>query len=179
MTRLLITSLLLLIGSSCNIEKRCAALFPPGRDTSFQSTDSTWVVKTVRRYDTTIYLPGDSVTIHDSVPCSGDYSAQGRGDYLSTYVHIHDGVLDVNCKTDSLIGIIHHLQDSLIEIHSSSNKQKVITVTRRVEVKVPKPYVPWWVWVFLGLTVVYWAWKLYPSTAGLVARGAGIVSRWF
>lgn len=102
--------LLLLFGlllQSCNMQKYCSEKFP----STVLKKDSVVYIETEKLRDTTIYIPGESYLIFDTIPCDETNTAQlpekkvksSRGQ-LS--IEVKNGKLKVACNTDSLKTII-------------------------------------------------------------------------
>jgi hypothetical protein len=149
-TTLLITAVLALLMSSCSLEKRCAARFPPSSTTK----DSTVIKEEVRFRDVEVYLPKDSVVIRDSV--RPNYHAHAKGNHVSAEVKFDNGIFEVKCKTDSLLKVVAQLTDTLREVRQSSSKQ--VTAVIKEQVEVPKPYIPAIFWYSLAANVVLLLW---------------------
>lgn len=108
--------------------------------------------------DTTIYIPGDTVSIHDSVPCpDAKYSKEVKKGGTTAKVSLNNGKLDVECKTDSLQLIIQMLRREVIRLSNFISVER--TTTEQVPLEVPKPYIPKWVWWLVGFNVLYFSIK--------------------
>lgn len=102
----------------------------------------------------TIYKIGDTVTMQVVIPCSDakldTFIKKGKTSLTAT---IHNGLLNVDCKTDSL----QHLIDSITRI---KEKVTIHTEMKEVGVAVIKNKVPAWCWWLIGFNVLAIAWKL-------------------
>lgn len=142
MKSLLTIGLLLLTFASCVTQKRCFEKFPPQVITkdSVVLKDTTIYVKKL------IVIPGDTVTLRDSIPCPDvQYhkvitSPSGR---TQAKVDIDKGKLTVDCQVDSLNKVIDSLKVTL------QQKESYHSQTQVVEKPVYKT--PVWVWIFFGL----------------------------
>lgn len=91
-----------------------------------------------------IVIPGEKVTLHDSVPCP---DLQWRGNAKSNSGHItidaqiNNGHIDIRCKTDSLV----HEIDSLKALVKVKEGYRSTVVTKILPVK--EWYIPWWFWL--------------------------------
>lgn len=109
--------------SSCVTQERCNTKFPPGvsiRDSIIYKDSIAW-------RDTTIYIPGESIEIHDQVNCDSLHRAQLaekkiRAGHVTAVVSIKDGQLSVLCKEDSLISVVASLKDHIKTLTTSKSK---------------------------------------------------------
>lgn len=102
--------------------------------------------------DTTIYIAGDSVTIHDSIPCPDvEYSneATSKDGRVKAAVSLKDGKLKVDCKADSLQKLVTFWEQQFYKEKYSLNKVTT-TVEKPVEVIVYKTKAWHW-WLHLAL----------------------------
>lgn len=116
--------------------------------------------------DTTIYLPGDSVTIYEMVPCpDAEWQSAAKSETGKTTVtaKISKGTISIDCKTDSLLQRIAWLE---------KQSAKVVTITETVHAK-PKRFIPKWVWWLLVLNVIYVGWKFRNPIASLIKKVTG------
>jgi hypothetical protein len=96
--------------------------------------------------DTTIYLPGDTVSISSAVPCpDAVWSGEAMGTRVSLKATLQNGNLKVSCKTDSLVHRITYLEKELA--HKS-------TVRVPVAVPVIQHRPPWWAKLTLIISLV-------------------------
>lgn len=109
------------------------------------------VEKTVYvKKDSIVKVPGDSVTLHDTIPCKGvlyHKVAVSKSGATKATVDIKNGELNVDCKTDSLQARIEWL-----EAHESKLVSKTITTTIN---NPPKRFIPKWVWWLVGIVTIY------------------------
>ena len=116
---------ILILMASCATQRRCAQRFPP----QVVAQDSTSLEKIIEYKDTIITTPGDSVFLHDTLPCPGvNYtkevkSKSGRTTATATIRNNH---LSVDCRTDSLELVINSLRREYN--NSTRNITKTITV---------------------------------------------------
>lgn len=149
MKRIIATGVLLLCLASCVTQKRCLQKFPPQIVTkdSIVIKDTVITVRLVK-----IPIPGDKVTLHDSIPCPDvQYhkeikSPSGR---TSAKVDINKGKLTVDCKVDSLNRVIDSLQVKIKTTEAYHSEVKTI------EVPVVKKRTPLWAWIMLSAIVLY------------------------
>lgn len=98
-----------------------------------------------------VKIPGDTVKLVDTVPCP---DTQWRGTATSTSgrtkltAEIDKGKIRIDCKTDSLTKVIDSLQFKISEVERYKEKVRTITI------EVPKQYIPWWVYLIIGMCVV-------------------------
>lgn len=116
--------------------------------------------------DTTIFIPGSVVTIVDTMPCPDwNYDSTTADGSVSMHVNVRNGKLTATCKADSLTKVIYWLQGN-VEFYRK--RKEVITITKTM--KVPKPFIPKWVWWLVAFNVGQLAWKFRFGIAGLVTR---------
>lgn len=146
--RLIFIAISVFVFSSCVTRKRCAEKFPP----QIVTKDSIIEKEIITYRDTTITVPGDSVQIHDSIPCPDvvyKKTATSKGGKTTATVSINRGKLSVSCKTDSLRAVV----DSLVTVDKTREVYKTETVIH--EVPVIKYKVPRWVWWYILLSIGY------------------------
>lgn len=153
----------LIIGfSSCITQKRCLQKFPP-----HITTKDSIVIKDSTIYrDTTITIPGDSVQIHDSIPCPDvlyHKEAKSKTGRTTAVIDINKGKLTVNCKTDSLQHRIDSLQTKIRSLEKYHTEVKMIPGAERIKYKVPL-----WCWVLLCANLIFIAWRLRKPFISLV-----------
>ncbi len=148
MKKIIAAGILLLTLASCVTQKRCLQKFPP----QIVTKDSI-VIK-----DTTVYItfrdtiPGDSVVLHDSIPCPDVQfhkevkSPSGR---TTAKIDINRGKITVDCKTDSLSRVIDSLQVKLKTTEAYHSEVKT------VEIPVIKHRTPVWAWFLLVGVILY------------------------
>ena len=108
---------------SCATQKKCNRKFPA--ETIIK--DSVSVVIRDSISTDTIFLPGESILIHDTIPCPDvEYHREVRSNNTIATVHISKGVITVECKTDSLQHIIE-VKNKIIDKYRfhSSEKTKI------------------------------------------------------
>lgn len=120
--------------SSCITQQKCNERFPP--QTLKESSDTNKTSEIEYKYrDTVIYQKGKEIKIIDHAYCDSLNRAQMKkttvkdGD-LSASIEIKDGVVNLDCKEDSLKKIILKLTDMIQKekttIKSSKESTKVI-----------------------------------------------------
>ena len=118
-------------------------------------------VKTVVK-DSLIFLPGDSVTLVDTLPCPElKQSATADKGSIKTSYNISNGKLTINCKTDSLLKRISWLENQYYSTKTHQIKEVI-----EVPVDKPVPYIPKWVWFSLLLNLLvllYLLWRFKNS----------------
>ena len=144
-----LTILLLVIGLVS-----CSKRLTPSVETVIKETITTDTVYVPKEKIVTI--PGDSITIHDTIPCPGlvyHKEVTSKSGNVKATVDINKGNLQVDCKTDSLIQRIQWL-----EAHSKqvTTLEKTVTITPP-----PKRWIPRWVWWLLGINIVYIAARIF------------------
>ena len=112
--------------------------------------------------DSLVKAPGDSVKIHDTIPCPGvayHKEAVSKTGSTKATVDIRNGELNVECKTDSLQARIEWLE---------ANGTKTITKTQTTTIIPPaERHIPKWVWWLVTIVTLYvsakimiWRYKL-------------------
>jgi len=158
MKRIIAAGVLLLSLASCVTQKRCLQKFPPQIVTkdSIIVKDTVISIRLVK-----IPIPGDSVVLHDSIPCPDVQfhkevkSPSGR---TTAKVDINKGKLTVDCKVDSLNRVIDSLQIKLKTTESYHSQVKT------VEVPVVKYKAPGWAWFLLGAALLFIGITIYRMT---------------
>lgn len=106
--------------------------------------------------DSIIRIPGETIAIRDTIPCAKDdvalrYLKEVSGKRSTLRVNLSGNKLAVECNVDSLEKVIRGLNEKI-------TNTKSVVVEKPVEVKVPTPYIPRWVWytmsVLAGLVVI-------------------------
>jgi hypothetical protein len=124
--------------------------------------------------DSAVYVPGDSVTIHDSIPCPDvTYSKEVTKGKITAKVTIGNGKLQVDCKYDSLFFIIQNLRREIITLETYKEHSKASV--EQVPVKVPVYRIPKWLWwvLLISLALNAFAYRVQLKAATLtVAKGA-------
>jgi len=122
---------LLFLAESCSLQRRLDKYCP-----LCPSKDST-IIETVYK-DSNIYIPGETVTIIDSVYCDSlgnVYSKrlyQKDGEIIELKTQLKDNKYSVSAKTDTIV--------KTIQLPSK-------TITRTQIIKLPpkiEKYIPWW-----------------------------------
>lgn len=147
---LLLASMLFCL--SCVTRKKCAERYPP----QIITKDSIVEKENITYRDTTIVVPGDSVQIHDSIPCPDvvyHKTITSKIGKTKASVHINKGRLDVDCKTDSLRAVV----DSLVTISKTKELHRTETIIHNVPVI--KYRVPQWCWWYIVVTVGFMVWR--------------------
>ncbi len=128
-----------LLFASCITRQKCLDRFPP--ETVIK--DSIHVKDTTIIERDTIWLPGEKVELHDTLPCPGIvFHKTFRSNNVSGTVHIENSKISVKCETDSLREIIEK-QKQIIETYQlHSSKEQFIEKDW---------YIPWWI---IGLLCV-------------------------
>ena len=145
--------------TSCISQKKCNDRYPP----QIITKDSVVEREVVTYRDTTITVPGDSVKIHDTIPCPDvvyHKEVKSKSGRTTAKVDINKGTLTVECKTDSLQRVI----DSLASVIKTKEVYKTTTVIK--EKPVTKYRIPKWCWWYIGITLGYFVWTFRsPITA--------------
>lgn len=126
------------------------------------------VVYKVVPHDTTIYIPGAAVEVHDTITSDipgglFSYDTTATNGNVKLHVNITKGRLTASCKADSLQKVIQYLSESLEEFH----REKEIV---EVPVKVPVNHIPKWVWYLLAANVAVVAWKFKTPLFTVIKR---------
>jgi hypothetical protein len=96
-------------------------------------------------------IPGDTVKLTDTVPCPDAQwkgSKKSKSGRTTVSASLDKGLLSIDCAVDSLL----HENDSLKAVVKNMESYKTVATTETVEV--PTPYVPWWVYVTVGLCIL-------------------------
>jgi putative transposon-encoded protein len=132
-----------------------------------ETKDSVNVQHEIEYKDTTIYVPGTTVHIVDSIPCPEvTMHREVKNNGTTATVDINKGKMNVDCKTDSLQVIIQMLRRELIRQVNFHNTKEVV----QVPVDVPKPYIPKWVWWSLVANAGFGIWTFRTPILSLIKR---------
>ncbi len=150
MYKLILTALLAsALLSSCITAKKCAERYPP----QLMTKDSIVVKDTVIFKNIREIIKGDSIIIHDSVPCPGVqfHKEVGTKSGLKAKIDLNDGKLNVECKYDSLVAVITHQSQQIrtLERYKQETKTSQLPPVVKIKYRVPK-----WCWVLLIINVL-------------------------
>ena len=118
--------------------------------------------------DSIIKIAGDSVIIHDTIPCPDAVyhkevvSEKGK---LRAVVDINKGKLNVDCKQDSLLQRISWFEKEVERLKNHFEFKQI-----PVPVPVPKPYIPKWVWWLVAANVVSLVWRYRSFLLGIIKK---------
>ena len=148
---------MIICGSACSHK---LATFQP----SYDKKDSIVIRQVPVWRDTIITLPGDSIHIVDTLACPEiSYHKEAAKGNLKAVVNFHGGVLQVDCKADSLNQRIRLLE---YQLQTEKFSKEVKTVP--VEVKVPAPYLPAWAKWITGIALLVLAYTFRSPLLSLV-----------
>jgi ribosome-associated translation inhibitor RaiA len=131
--------------------------------------------KVVIPKDTTIYIAGDSVNIHDTLPCpEANYSKESTSESGRTKatVTIKNGKLEIACHQDSLNKVIKLLYEQLTKEKYSL---KTVTETKYVPVDKLVEYTPQWHWYLHGILLLLLIWLFRNPLISLIKH---LLSKW-
>ncbi len=135
--------------SSCITAKKCAERYPP----QLVTKDSIVVKDTIIFKNIPVIIKGDSIIIHDSVPCPGVqfHKEVETKSGLKAKVDFNNGKLNVECKYDSLVAVITHQAQQIrtLERYKQETKTSQLPPVVKIKYKVPK-----WCWVLLIINVL-------------------------
>ena len=154
---LAVIAMVLLLGTGCNMPKYCAEHFPP----TIERHDSIAYIEVEKLRDTTIYIPGESYLIFDSIPCDENNKAQLPEKKVKTNrgqmsISVKDGKLKADCKTDSLQAVIT-AKDRTISKLQESREVAVKTVYQKTKFD---KFCNWFFWIVCALLVGFIVAKL-------------------
>ena len=116
------------------------------------STDTLYIAR-----DTTIYLPGDTLQISEAIPCPDVVvDRRVKAGNITATVHLRNGLLNVDCMTDSLMRVITTQEQRIRSMRTRSEK-----TTTQVPYEVIKYRVPKWCWWLLIANVLYIGFMVY------------------
>lgn len=133
----------------------CSKKMLPQGGEKIMMQDSVHEHTTVIYKDTSIFIPGQSITVVDSIPCPEAILHTVKKDgRLTAKINISNGKIEVNCNQDSLLKVISFLESKVTTL------QKIHTTetTKGVPVEVTRYRVPKWVWWLMGANVLYITW---------------------
>ncbi len=121
--------------------------------------------------DTTIYMPGETITYHDSIPCPEAFIGNAiTGKQNTLKVSLKNGILHIDCKSDSLKAKIKLLEWQL-------TKEKYLNESKNIEVpvSVPTPYIPKWIWLAIGVSILLNLWFLRHPIISIFSH---LITKW-
>lgn len=114
--------------------------------------DSTLVETIVTYRSDTIMLKGDTVTLTATIPCPDVVlKEQKNSGRVTLNTELKNGVLKVECVTDSLM----HVVDSLKELNTRIMRIKSEVITVSTPVDVIKYRIPFWVVLLIVVNLLY------------------------
>lgn len=138
--------------SSCNLEKRCAAKYPP----TVRDSIVTVIKETLR--EVKVSVPGDSLKINglivliDSLNRAQLPKTEVKSDRGKLSVEIKNSVLEATSNCDSLEAVIY-VKDTEIDILKSRQE------TRVIETKYIPDFFKYTTYIAWGLLILVIAWK--------------------
>lgn len=137
----------------------CCKRFVPTTTTDVK--DSVHERTVIQYHSDTIHLKGDTVTLTKQIPCPDvkieEHRASGRA---KLDVSLKNGLLKVDCHTDSLLHVIDSLETRITE----KNRIRTETITIRQPMEVIKHRVPAWCWWLIAGVVAYISGKIFFKT---------------
>lgn len=125
--------------SSCATQKRCYQRFPP----QIITKDSVVIKDTTIYRDVAVQVPGDSVTIHDTINCPGlNYEKEVQSGHMKAKVSIHDNQLKVDCKSDSFQLVIKDLKIKIATLEKFHSEVKIVQAPPVIKYRMPA--LGWW-----------------------------------
>lgn len=143
----------------------CSKKLQPTVETIYK--DSIVEKKVVRVRDSVVFLPSDSVIIHDTIPCPIDYHQEDSSSKTKITVDIKKGKLTAKCQTDSLQQRIHWLENEYLKEKYSL---KTHVETKYIEVPKPVKYTPKWHWYVHWLFLLWLIWNYRISLVTLLRK---------
>lgn len=135
----------------------------PQISSEVRATDS---VTVMYFYHDTVITPAPAVAaIHDTLPCPGlSYSSVVYANHQHLTVTAKNGVLDVNCSTDSLQLVIRVLSQRITELQRIKSDSTIVQI-KEVPVSVIK--YPKFLWWSIGLNVLLLAVVYFSYATGI------------
>lgn len=137
----------------------CCKRFVPTTTTDVK--DSVYERTIIQYHSDTIRLSGDTVTLTRQISCPDvqveEHQTKGR---TKLDVSLKNGLLKVDCHTDSLL----HMIDSLETRITEKNRVRTETITIRQPVEVIKYRVPAWCWWLMAGVLAYIGGKIFLKT---------------
>lgn len=137
MQRLIVILIAAVFLCSCSNEFYCKHCVTT---TVIKDSSHTEVKDSLAKRDTTIFIPGEVIWIHDSMPCP-DIKIEKKGKQGSFKIEIKDSVLTGECIIDTA-----QVSISWLEHHKKEIIQKFHNEFKAVVVKV-KEERTWWTWL--------------------------------
>lgn len=138
--RILITILLFFLLAACSRKTTPAQMITLVKDTT---------ITKIEYRDSIVRIPGETIVISDTIPGAKDdvalrYLKEVSGKRATLKVNLSGNHLAVECNVDSLEKVIRALNEKI-------TNTKSVVVEKPVEVKVPAPYIPRWVWYTMSI----------------------------
>lgn len=133
-------------------------------------TDSTATTTVYVKKDSLIYLPAQSITLVDTLPCPGEKKGSAKAGAIKAGYRLKNGKLTINCETDSLATRISWLEKEL-SLWRSHTEYKEVPVT----VKVPTPHLPKWIIWVLALSLGF---NIWYNRRPLITIVKHLITKW-
>jgi hypothetical protein len=138
----------------------CSQKMAPTRSsfTQIATKDSVIIKETVSYRTDTLHLPGDTLEIGVAIPCpDAKLDTTIKNGRSTLNAKLLNGLLNVNCFTDSLLHIVDSLENRLRE--TFHDRSATSTTVKEVPVEVIKYRVPRWCWWLLAANVLMVLWR--------------------
>jgi hypothetical protein len=148
--------ILLLMLASCGRK-----MLPPA---TVITKDSLVYKEVVKLKDTTIFTPGQNITIYQPVPCpDAVFDTSIRKGNLNTNVKLFKGVLSVNCNTDSLLQRIAWLEKDRYSLILKADSKSIPYPVEVIKYKIPK-----WIWWLILVLSANTLWQYRYNILSLI-----------
>ena len=112
---------LIILNSGCITQRKCNERYPPS------VSDSTYVRDTFIMIVDTVVVPGETVTIRDTVPCPElNFSKTVKKNHVTAKVVIKNGKIDFECKADSLEALLNTIRKERVTTRTRSSVSKPV-----------------------------------------------------
>lgn len=113
------------------------------------TNDSIVIQHEVQYRDTLITIPGETITINDTIPCpEANVFREVKQGRTTARLWINKGMVQVDCKTDSLQQIVQMLRRELMKV-SNFHKEK-----RSETFQIAPWYKQWFLWLFIAIGLI-------------------------
>lgn len=148
--------------ASCATRKKCFQKFPP----QIEVRDSVVVKDSTVYVDVQVEVPGDSVTIYDTIPCPDvnySFTKKSESGRTTATVKINNGRITVECKIDSLKAVIDSQAVKIKTIERHRSETKVVQAPPVIKYRAP-----WWSWALLILFIGLFGLWLYRPVSTII-----------
>lgn len=155
----LVVILFVFVNAACNKKML------PQAGEKVMTQDSVHEHTTIVYKDTSILIPGKTITVVDSIPCpEAILHTEKREGGLLAKVNISNGKVEVDCNQDSLLQVVRFLESKITTLQKFHTQEKI----KEVPVEVTRYKVQKWVWWLIGVNVLYITWYFRKGILSII-----------